>query len=230
MADSSSAAKLAITRLILIPVVITLAITFLRLEGELHHWSRLLFNPAPGGGGALVGISWLPIIFGPYFAMKLAGSGHEPTSFGKSIGYAVLGIVILIAGGFVGFAPVINFPGRALVGLLIMAIAAALQFAPWRALAKTLIAYAYGARIPVAIVMYFAIQGGWGTHYDALPPGYVSTGFWSKYVEIALLPQLVMWIAYTIVLGTLVGAIYAAVAHRKKAMPAVPGSHQPAGA
>ena len=230
MADSSSNSKLSITRLILIPVVITLLITFLRLEGELHHWSKILFNPVPGGGGAIVGISWLPIIFGPYFAMKLAGRGYEPTSFGKSIGYAVLGVVILIAGGFVGFAPVINFPGRALVGLLIMAAAAALQFVPWRSLAKTLIAYAYGARIPVAIVMYFAIRGGWGTHYDALPPEPVSASFWPKYIQIALLPQLVMWIAYTIVLGTLVGAIYAAVAHRKTTAPAVPGSHQPAGA
>jgi hypothetical protein len=43
--------------LILWPALIALAITLLRLAGELQGWSSVLFNPAAGGGGALVGIS-----------------------------------------------------------------------------------------------------------------------------------------------------------------------------
>ena len=38
----------------------------------------MLFNPSPGGGGALVGITWLVLIFGVYFALKLASDGQGP--------------------------------------------------------------------------------------------------------------------------------------------------------
>jgi len=224
MADLSSASKLCIARLILGPAVITLAVTLLRLLGELQQWPSLFFNRSAGGGAAIVGISWLPIIFGPYFAVKLARSSEAQVRFGKAFAYAALGAVIFLAGGFLGFARGPS-PGRMLAGLLVMVAAAALQFVPWRALAKTLTAYAYAARVPVAIVMFYAIRGDWGTHYDALPPeGTVPSGFWLKYLYIALIPQLVMWIAYTIVLGALVGTAYVAIAGRKKSAPAAPGA------
>ena len=48
-------------KLILVPALITLAVTLLRLTGELLHWSKTLFNPAPGGGGAIVGLSLIHI-------------------------------------------------------------------------------------------------------------------------------------------------------------------------
>ena len=67
-----------LVNLITIPALITLAVAILRLVGELKHWPAPWFNAAPGGGGAIVGISWLPILFGPYFAWKLAGSGYRP--------------------------------------------------------------------------------------------------------------------------------------------------------
>ncbi len=68
--------KVSVGRLILVPAIVTLAITLLRLIGELQGWSPFLFNKAPGGGFALVGISWLPIVFGPYFAWKV-GVSHR---------------------------------------------------------------------------------------------------------------------------------------------------------
>ena len=104
MADSSPASSLRVTRLIAVPAVITLAITFLRVVGELLHWSTLFFSRAAGGGGAIVGISWLPIIFGPYFAIKIANTGSEPARFAKGFGFAALGVVVFLAGGFLGFA------------------------------------------------------------------------------------------------------------------------------
>jgi hypothetical protein len=220
MADSSPTSKLCVSHLIVVPAVITLAVTLLRLLGELQHWPSLFFNRAAGGGGAIVGISWLPVIFGPYFAVKIARAGDEPARFGKAFGFAALGVIIFLAGSFLSFARGFS-PGRMLLGLLVMAAAGALQFVPWRAFAKTLIAYAYAARIPVVIVMFFAIRGDWGTHYDALPPeGVIPSGFWLKYLYIALIPQLVMWTAYTIVLGALIGTGYAAIVLRKKPAPA----------
>ncbi len=115
------------------------------------------------------------------------------------------------------FGPKPQFPGKILVGLLLMVAGGAVQFSPWPALAKTLVAYGYAARIPVAIVMFFAIRGNWGTHYDALPPGYSGpTTLWGKYFAIGLVPQLVFWVAFTVVVGSLFGTIVTAIARRGK--------------
>ena len=89
---------ISIGRLVLIPGLITLGVTILRLVGELQNWSSLLFNPAPGGGGALIGIVWLVPIFGIYFALKLAAAGERPASLAKAAGLAFLGLVV-VAGG-----------------------------------------------------------------------------------------------------------------------------------
>ncbi len=216
MTDTASSSRMRTTRLILTPAVITLAVTILRLVGELQHWTKPWFSTAAGGGGAVIGIVWLAFIFGPYFALKLAGAGEGPTSVGKAIGFAVLGLIVVFIGGFVAFALRVVFPGKMAVGLLVMVVGAALQFNPWSALAKTLVAYGYAARIPVAIVMFYAIKGNWGTHYDAPPPGFPEMSFWPKYLQIALLPQLIFWVVFTVVIGALFGAIVTAIAHPGK--------------
>jgi hypothetical protein len=59
-------------RLILIPALITLGITLLRLGAELLDLPAWLANKQVGGPGAIIGISWLPPILGIYFALKLA--------------------------------------------------------------------------------------------------------------------------------------------------------------
>src|SRR6266508_5278091 len=105
MAETNSGNRLSIARLILVPAVITLLITLLRLFGELNHWPKPWFSNLPGGGGAIIGISWLPLIFGPYFALKLLRSGVGPRSVGKSIGLAAVGFVLVFGGAFVAFSP-----------------------------------------------------------------------------------------------------------------------------
>ena len=103
--------SLSITSLITIPALITLGITILRLVGELQHWPKPWFNPAAGGGGAIIGISWLPLIFGPYFAVKLAGAGDAPSSAGKAIGLAFAGLAVMVVGGFlVGVVMAMHHP------------------------------------------------------------------------------------------------------------------------
>jgi hypothetical protein len=219
MAENSDS-KLSIPQLILIPSVITLAITILRLVGELNHWPTALFNPEAGGGGAIVGITWLVPIFGIYFAMKLAAAGQGPASAGKAIAYAILGFAVSFAGGYVGFAPKFQFPGKIAVGLVLIAAGGIIPFFAWPALWKVLSAYGYAARIPVVILMYFAIRGNWGTHYDVVPPDFpADTAFWPKYIQIAFVPQMLGWIVFTIIIGSLFGSIAVAVAHRKKPAP-----------
>ena len=206
--------------LILWPAVITLAITLLRLVGELQGWNKALFNPAAGGGGALIGISWLPILFGPYFAWKLAKQGKGPQSGWKVTLLALLGIVVAIA-LFVGVRRLGLVPWGFIAAFF---VALALAFLPWKAwpeLGRTLLAYALAARIPVAIVMLVAILGNWGTHYDVLPPDpseeLLKAGPLARWFWIGLLPQMTLWIANTMLVGTLFGGLVVALAKPKPA-------------
>jgi len=216
MAEPASGSGLKVTSLILVPTLITLVVTIVRLIGELQKWPSPFFSRAVGGGFAIVGIVWLVPVFGIYFALKLAGAGGGPTSFGKSIGFTVLGLVVVVVGGFVGFAPALTFPGKLAVGVVLMAVGTFLVYPGWPALFKTLLAYGYAARIPVAVIMGFAIRAQWGTHYDVVPPEYKGPmDFWGKYFEIGLLPQLVFWVVFTVVIGSLFGSIVAAIARRK---------------
>jgi hypothetical protein len=207
----------SIGQLILVPSIITLAITIIRLVGELQGWSEVFFNKSAGGFGSLIGITWLAPIFGVYFALKLARADQAPASAGKAIGYAALGLV-LIFGSLAFFAATPEFTGKGLVILLILVASAAVPFSGWSALSKVMLAYGYAARIPVAILMYFAIRGEWGTHYDVRPPNFPpDQGFWSTYFQIGFMPQMIGWIAFTIAIGALAGGITAAVAGRSKA-------------
>src|SRR5262245_49407568 len=98
MSETDSHTELSIPRLICLPSAITLAVTVLRLVGELGDWSKTWFNPEPGGFLAVVGIVWLVPIFGVYFALKLSSAGQGPPSAGHAIGHAVLGAILLVLG------------------------------------------------------------------------------------------------------------------------------------
>lgn len=212
--------SLSITSLITIPALITLGITILRLVGELEHWPTPWFSAAAGGGGAIIGISWLPIIFGPYFALKLAGAGDRPSSAGKAIGLALGGLVVLVLGGVLAFGTVSHPSILTAVGFLVMLVAAFIPGIGWRSLGNSLLAYAFAARIPVLIVMYVAMSGnggqGWGTHYDAPPPNFPTHTLAAKFFYIGVLPQMTLWIGFTVVIGSILGVVAAAIAHRGK--------------
>jgi hypothetical protein len=210
----------SIASLITVPALITLGITILRLAGELQHWSPRFFNTAAGGGAALVGISWLPIIFGPYFAVKLTGVGEGSSSAAKAIGFSFLALVVFVLAGFL-FGKTIGHPSFfTLLALLLMLFAALVPGVGWRSLGNTLLAYALAARIPVLIVMYLAMSGndgqGWGTHYDAVGPSLAHLPVAKKYLYGAILPQMTMWIGWTVVVGSIFGTLVAAVVCRGK--------------
>jgi len=80
--------------LIFVPAVVTLAVTLLRLIGELNRWSPALFSREGGGGSALVGIVWLVPVFGVYFALKLDREGLGPASRGRALGLAPAGLAV----------------------------------------------------------------------------------------------------------------------------------------
>jgi hypothetical protein len=206
--------------LILWPAVITLGITLLRLTGELQGWSKVLFNPVAGGGGALVGISWLPLVFGPYFAWKLAKDGKGPQGPWKAAGLALLGIALII-GVFSAVQALKLGIGAVLAAFLLSLAGAFIPWKSWPELGKLLLAYGFAARVPVVIVMLAAIYGSWGTHYDVLPPDpppdLVAMGPFGRWFFIGFLPQLTIWIAQTTLVGTLLGAVVVALAKPKPA-------------
>lgn len=209
-----------VRKLILIPAVVTLAVTLLRLIGELQGWSPLLFNRQAGGGGAIVGIAWLVIFFGGWFAWKLLDEGYAPASAWRPVGHALLGLAIVLALAF--GARALQLPPFGRFGVFVVSSIAALFVAMrgWPTLGRTLVAYGLAARIPVVIVMLLAILGSWGTHYDVAPPDLPAMGLMQKWFWIGLLPQLTIWIAFTVVVGMFFGGLVVAVRSRRRAVAA----------
>lgn len=201
--------KISYIKLILWPSVVTLAVTAARLAGELLHGPRALFNPDTGGGFALVGIAWLAPVFGIYFALKLARGGHGPKSLTLAVQSSILGIIFVIVVVLSSARVSISSPylKAALLLWAPVAAAAAFQIFAWPALARTLFAYAFAARVPVAILMLFAMLGKWGTHYDAIPEGFPEAGLAFRYLWLGLLPQLVFWVGFTVLVGAIFGSV-----------------------
>lgn len=198
-------------RMVLVPAVITLAVTLLRLVGELNGWSRTFFNPEAGGGQAIIGIAWLVPIFGIYFALKLRQSGAS-LGAGRTFGYGLLALlaffVVAFGGGWIlGLDPSTPTLTSLVVSIVAAVAALAVAYVGAPALGMVLLAYGLAARIPVIVVMLIAMLGNWGTHYDAPPPGFPEMGVFAKWIAIGVVPQLTIWMAFTVVLGTLFGGI-----------------------
>ena len=205
----------SLRRLILVPALVTLAVTLLRLTGELLQWSPRLFARTAGGGLALVGIVWLIPVFGVWFALQLEQSGAAPASLRRA--FARAGLAFLCATA--GFAlAILLFPTSPVVQLALFTVAtiAAIVVARpgWPDLWRVLLAYAIAARLPVLVIMFLSIFLGWDTHYAKPRPDFPPMGPWGLFFWTALLPQGSIWIYLTIVGGILSGA--AAVGIRRK--------------
>jgi hypothetical protein len=212
----STIGKTAIKNLIAIPALITLAVTLLRLAGELLNWSNLLFNKAAGGGGALIGIAWLVPIFGIYFTRRLLKSNDQPASAGRLFAFAALGLIVFAA----LFALALQLPNGSIGQMLVVIVAAAgslvLARRAWPALFSVLFAYGLAARFPVIVIMFMAIMGNWGTHYDAPPPNLPpEIAPLTRWIVTGLIPQLTLWMVFTVTIGMIFGGLAFAATARK---------------
>ena len=198
-------------RLILVPALITLGATLGRLAGELTGGSASLFSREAGGKAALVGIVWLIPVFGIYFGRRLARAGQGPPSIGKALGFAALSFALNTALLFGAFAAVKSPVAQ--LGILALTSWIAIRIARpgWPALWRVLMAYGFAARVPVLIVMFLSIFGGWDTHYAKPRPDFPAMDAWGLFFWTAVLPQFSIWIYLTIVGGMIFGAIAAAV-------------------
>ena len=138
------------------------------------------------------------------------GAGERVEVVGIGLGC----IALVVAASFAAsklFGPLGQIPTFVLASIAVTILA----IPAWRGLGRTLLLYAFAARIPVVIVMLFAIFGKWGTHYDVLPPnpspelaaaGPLGLWFW-----IGVVPQMTIWIAFTVVVGMVFGALAVAL-------------------
>jgi hypothetical protein len=203
----------SIARLIAVPAVISIAVTVLRLVGELLHWPKPLVN-SDVCGKAILGVIWLVPIFGIYFAVSLFHAGDTPQRFGRPLLLAISGLALKLAGTFVMESRAMTYAPRLSMNFIVTVIGVVLSAIAWPTLAKVLLAYGYLSRIPVAIVQYLAMRGRWGTHYDALDPGFPAIGFWPTFLRVSVVPNIFFMETYTEIVGTLVGIAAVAVLGR----------------
>jgi len=209
-------------RLILVPAMITLAVTLVRLAGELLGGPGSLFSREAGGQAALVGIVWLIPLFGIYFGLRLARAGRGPASAGRAAGFALLGFALNTALGFGTFALVASPVAQLGIFALTSWIAIAVARPGWPSLWRVLLAYGLAARLPVLIVMLVSIFGGWDTHYAKPRPDFPAMGPWGIFFWTALLPQFSVWIYLTVVGGMIFAALAAGVTGRRAAAVPAP--------
>jgi hypothetical protein len=186
--------------------------------GELRHASPTYFSRLPGGGLALVGITWLVPLVGFYLGWRLRRAGLRPPSLAQGVGRPTAALVAgalvaLLAGRLLHTSWTGNFGVWAVVSLVVAAVA----FAAWPALGRPLLAYALAARIPVAALMFVAIHRSWGTHYDAAPPGFPAMAPLRRWFWTGLLPQTTIWVALTLGVGVVFGVLGAVLASRRRA-------------
>jgi hypothetical protein len=209
-------------RLVVAPAVLALAVTILRLVGELNDWSRVLFRRDAGGLGALVGVIWLAPFVGVHFALRLVRQGHGPTQPRRAIVHALLGVAAFLAFGLVALRLWPPYLVQVAAGAAVAALVVALQLRGWPSLGRLLLLYALASRGPVALVMLFAILGSWGTHYDAFPPGFPIEDPLERWFWGGLVVQMTVWVGNTVLLGAVAGSIAAAPAMKRQVEPPAP--------
>lgn len=227
MSGPNSDRKTSTLRLILVPGLISLCVTLLRLAGEVRHWSPKWFSTETGGTlpgspyGWVVGITWMAIPFGAYFALKLSDPAAKVPPTAWRAAWAAAGVIVMYGSPFLLSSIPLRFPGILVPIWLFAVIAALLQYVAWPGLFKILLAYGFAARIPVVIVMFFAMNGNWGTHYDyvGMPPRFAMPP-WPRFLWLAFFPQLIFWVGFTIMAGSFAGVVATAFRPKRRKIAA----------
>jgi hypothetical protein len=201
----SDAPRSSLTRSVLIAGLITLVVTGLRLLGEKEGWNPIWF----GAGFAVVGISWLPIVFGFWFGRQLVKGGRSPGSMRRALILPVVGF-LLVPGTWAVCTYVLKVPaetlgfavgGAAWVGALLALVA-------WPALFGVNLFYALLARLPVIAVIWLAVTKNWDVHYTRRHPDAPALAG-NDLAMVLTMTQIGFWIPYTIMVGGFFGALAA---------------------
>ena len=202
--------------LVIWPAILTLGVTALRLVGELRGWSPTYFSRLPGGGLAIVGIAWLAPFVGAYLGWRLTRAGVRSPGVASVAGWPLGALLLGLAIGY-GLERVIqpSWTGTLVLWAGVAVLVGMMSFVTWPALGWPLLVYAAAARLPVVLVMAFAIWKRWGTHYDAPPPGFPALFPMARWLWTGLLPQTTIWIAFTLAVGMMGAAAGVWLAFRR---------------
>ncbi len=188
----------SIPRLVLVPALVTLALTQRKLTGDLLGWSEM---------GLPFEITWLVPLFGAYFALHLQKVDGSAPSAGRVLRGTLLPLTLFVAG------LIILRPTSGGMGFLSL-LAVILVRRAWPRLGNALLAYGLAARLPVIVTMLAATLGGWDTVFDVSPYNVLA----------GTLPQLTVWFAFTVVAGSVAASVALALherhhAHETKPFP-----------
>lgn len=202
--------------LVLWPALLTLAVTLVRLVGELLGWSPSYFSRLPGGGLAIVGIAWLAPAVGVWLGWRLTRAGVRSPGLASLVGWSAGALLLGLALGY-GLERLMHpsWTGTLVLWALVAVLVATMAFVTWPAAGRPLLAYAAAARLPVVLVMALAIWRRWGTHYDAPPPGFPALRPMARWLWTGLLPQTTIWIAFTLAVGMSCSALGVWLASRR---------------
>lgn len=221
--------------LVMIPAILTLVVTLLRLIGELLGWNETWFGtgvgePGPDGEArspGLFGIVWLVPIFGAYFGYRIRSAFGGP-QLGRSLGMFVVAILLSAGGVFLlVMMGLITMPDPKAVpkepegllwGLCVMLVGLGVGFIAWGKLAWTLLVYGVLARIPVVLITCLAVAMDWETHHTKLPAGVPDKEGMAKLVAL-LTPQLSVWIVFTVLVGGFFGSLASRMVRGAKTEP-----------
>jgi len=132
----------------------------------------------------------------------------------RGLGITLGAFALIPAFGFAIFQ-VLGPIGQVVALSAVSLLSAAVGYRAWPALGRVLIAYGYAARLPVAAIMALAMLGGWDSHYALARPDFPAVAPLALWFLTGFLPQTTIWIAYTVVFGTLCGLLAAAVTYRR---------------
>jgi hypothetical protein len=199
-------ARVSAFRLVLVPAIITLAMSLLRLLGETRGWAPAFFKSDPGGPGSVIGIVWLVPIFGFYFGWRLAVAGQAPRRPSIAELWHLLGIALMIGAG--AGMPLLGFelPGSLVPSAIANLLCALLALWSWPPLFRVNLLYAILARVPVMAITAIAVQRAWRTHYEKLGRQDLQMDALPKTLWLVL-AQIGFWIPFTILFGGLFGCI-----------------------
>lgn len=199
-------------RLILWPSLITALVSTARLVAEVNGWVP------PKSGGALhpLGISWLAVVFGGWFGLRLRRAGSAPR-IQPAWPWSLIGFAAIVASVGWQFGPLLDaqpseetFAKLRSAVLTLAAITSTLMagmFVLWPRLAWTMLCYALPARALVVAFTWLAKQMDWTTHYTKFGPPGIERDMPSTMLSAAI-AQGGFWVPWTVVAGFLLGATF----------------------
>jgi hypothetical protein len=214
----------SIPSLVLVPAVLTLIVSILRLVGQINGWNPTVFGqPEAGGGGALLGISWLIFVFGLWFGIRLQRGGAGPRSPARAFGISLFAIAVVFGGMALlqnmelMWFPDEEHPGepRGLQWMLgLMGVGCLIAFVAWGRAALVLLVYGLLARIPVVVITWLAMGKDWNTHYTKIPTFFTNVADADR-LSFLLMPQVLFWPGLTILFGTAMASLGALLFKQK---------------